>query len=339
METPVLVKIGKLLKLAQDQRGATEAERTIAAEHVQRLLQEHNLTLSEVEAQGGSADTGTREKSLLDRRAMYQYQRQLMRVLADNHFCLHQIHRVFDPEGRSSRSKTKGRYNNRHFLIGRAVNVQATVMTYDYLTEAMRRAADEAGYDVRTAEGKTFLEGTVSRLQERLAARLAARLAEDEARKNSVIAPTGNGSHRELILSDVYGSETDLNNDLLNGFPAGTTAAKRREVEERRMRAQARHEELVAQGEDSTIAWYMVHGYGREEAAALAVSSAKAANARSRPSRAGRGRTQTWTQGDERRYAKVNSSAYRAGRAAGNDIGLDEQVGASARKKLTHRAG
>ena len=46
------------------------AEAAIAAEHVQRLLQEHNLTLSQVEATGGASDEGgKREKVTTERKA------------------------------------------------------------------------------------------------------------------------------------------------------------------------------------------------------------------------------------------------------------------------------
>lgn len=333
--TNVLDKIAKLLALSEG-RGTTEAEASLAAEHVQRLLQDHGLTLAQVEtAQGGlSADAKRVNQNFGDMRAMYLYQRNLMATVADNNFCLHRVVKTFVPcdkwgaaKGRVDGVLVRGYMQNQHSLVGRELNVNVTVQTYRYLMEAIERACP---FDRRSVDGKRFLEGAVARVTERLTERRHQREAEDEARRSAQPA-AGNGSGRELVLSDVYGSEADLNNDTLNNFPPGTTATKRREAVARQAQQQAEHDRLMAEGVDSDVAWYRAYGYGEERAVELSASWKR----RSRRNRGGRGRSQNWTQNDARHHDKINSTAYKAGRVAGDGVGLDNQVGASRRKAIT----
>lgn len=325
----VKVLIGKLLAKAND-KATTEAEAASFAEKVQELLQVHGLTLAQVEAAGGSTDTGQRGKHSTGRKAMYNYQRQLMGALAEMHFCIHQVVEEADEHGRRSK---------RHVLIGRRINVDGTAMLYDYLVTTMRRLVQEAGH----AYGKSgerdlhyWLEGCAVRLCERLQQKRRERERESAAAEAARQASAqGNGTHKELVLTDVYGSEADLNNDTLNNFPPGTTAAKRREAAAVAARQQAKHDELVAGGMDSTEAWYHAYGYGAEQIARyLEMDKADAKRRARRRRRGGRGRTTNFTMGDRKHAQKVNSAAYRAGKAAGDNIGLDTQVGNTKRKAL-----
>jgi hypothetical protein len=201
-----------------------------------------------------------------------------------------------------------------HQLVGREVNVRVTLQTYDYLSSTMNRIADEGRFV--GPKRALFCEGAVSRLCERL-----------RESKREATAPKGNGTGRELVLADVYGTEADLNNDFLNNFPIGTTAAKRREVTERGARHQVEHDRLVAEGVPTTEAWYRAYGYGEK-----LVGLAKRWSRRT----GGRGRSQDWTQSDENRHRRVNSTAYLAGREAGSEIGLDGQLDATTRRRIGH---
>jgi hypothetical protein len=333
MSNNVLRLISKLLAV-RESRGATEAEASLAAERIQDLLQKHNLTLAQVEAAGGESDGDVRrEKRDTGRRAMYNYQRALLAALADNNFCIHRVASSFVPDDSHGRKTTKlingehvtGYYEKRHVLVGRAMNVRVTQDTYDYLLQAMRRAADEAGHAGGMRRTKSdFYDGCVSRLTERLAEKVI------QAKKESERAARGNGTHKELALSDVYGTEADLNNDFLNSFPRGTTAARRRQDEERKARIDAERNRLVAEGLGQVEAWYRAHGYGEERATELANNWER----QQRRARTGRGRSQRWTTGDHDRLRKVNSAEYKAGRSAGGKIGLDSQVGAGSAKKI-----
>jgi hypothetical protein len=199
---------------------------------------------------------------------------------------------------------------------------------YEYLDDTMRRLAVESGIEYRqTQETNFFLEGCSERVIERLVEQRRQReAAEKEA---AATRPQGNGTHKELVLTDVYGNEDDLNNDFLNKWAPGTTAANRRASEQRTMERKARQEQLVRDGYAQDVAFYMSYGYGEQEAIKAAADYIR----RSRRS-GGRGRSQDWTQGDEREYAKRNSASFRAGRVAGESIGLDTQVGRSKRNLL-----
>lgn len=318
--TPIYTRIQKLLALANN-TAATEAEAALAAEHVQRLLQEHNLTLSQVEAEGGSGDGGTREKVTTNDYARYPWQRDLMAALAENSFVLHQVARIRTTKGTGGEELGYTRISRKHMLVGRQINVDTVRRMYEYLCRAVERAAEEAGCGDRS-DRMLFREGAVSRLTERLAERR--REAEEAQHKPA----TGNGTHRELVLTDVYGTEADLNNDALNNYPAGTTAVNRQRAHAKETARQAEEVRLVAEGVEPTEAFYRAHGYGEE----IAKTYAERWNKRSRRG-GGRGRSQGWARSDAE-YRKVNSPSYKAGRAAGGSIGLDGQVGASSTKRL-----
>jgi uncharacterized protein DUF2786 len=316
---PIFNKIRKLLALADASRNSSEAEAQAAALKVQELLQDHGLTLAELEAAGGTTDDTGRRKEATDRRALYAWQRDLMGQLADNNFCLHHVREAkLTRPGHGSRLFT----TKAHVLVGRNLNVNATVAVYDYLLDALDRIAREQGFMSNRRDASAFFEGAVPRL----VSRREKEAAQEAARRN---APTGGNA---LVLSDLYGNEHDLNNDTLNGFPAGTTAARRRERAEQEAARKVEEARLKANGVEAVEAFYLSHGYSPENAKSYAIQyHAK----QDRPTRrGGRGWARGWTKVDENASAKRNSAAYRAGRKAGDEVGLDTQVTAVKTKVL-----
>lgn len=318
----LLLKIKKLMALADNARNSSEAEASAAAEKVQELLQEHGLSMAMVEDAGGSSDSvlDQREKSQTDRRAMYAWQRSLMEALARNNFCFHTIRFIKEFNRGAERKSPK------HFLIGRSINIQVTLATYDYISETIRNLAEQAGYaSSAQKERGYFLEGSVSRLTERLAERRE-QAEQESKRKASAIPGTA------LVLSNVYGTEEDLNNDALNDFPAGTTAARRRDREEKAAARSKKEAELIAGGMEKTEAFYVSHGYPPARAQELANDWNKKQNRRRTSS--GRGWTRSWNTASDRKHSqKVSSQAYGEGRKAGDRVGLDSQVGGSPSRK------
>src|SRR5579859_5695399 len=142
-QTQVFTKIQKLLRLADAARNSSEAEATAAALKVQELLQEHGLTLAQIEASGGESDGAPRTKNLTDRRARYTYQIKLMQHLARNNFCLHHTRKVRNASPLYSQGR--GLTSRNHLLVGRQMNVDATISLYDYLIETVTRLREEAG--------------------------------------------------------------------------------------------------------------------------------------------------------------------------------------------------
>jgi hypothetical protein len=304
----VMAKIAKLLARTDVKRGVTEAEAATAAGMVQAMLQEHGLSLAEVEAAGGSVDDGGRDKRVADRRAVYGWQRKLMRTIAETNFCMHRVRHVV--------GKERGQNSRHHLLVGRKINVDATLAVYDYLSEAMLRLCAEAGIRHGGSDFHAWREGCVDRLTDRLEERAEeARKASEEKAK----AARGNGTHRELMLADVYGTESDLNNDHLCGFAPGTTAVRRAADQRRQDEADKKWADLQEQGVEKWEAWYIAHGYGEEDAKRCSANFRRSSGRRS----SGRGyRGGGWTSADTRR----GSDAYRAGQEAGGKIGLDPQA-------------
>ena len=323
-QSAVIDRISKLLAI-QEARGATEAEAQIAAGHVQRLLQEHNLSMSEVESHGGQ--TSSRKKDdVTIRYADAPFLDRLATSVAETNFCLARISLVTTDRGWRRKVMV---------IVGREVNVLATKQTIAYLMQACQHAMESAGFrmggkDRDPTNARYFLEGMANRIAERLQDLKREREAESAARADAASrAAQGNGTHRELVLSDVYGSEQDLNNDFVNGFPAGTTVGRRRAQEEKEARIQAEYEKLKADGMEWVEAWYRARGYGEQ--------SVEYTHAYHRSSRRGgrsRGYSHGTTGSSQREYKKVNSTAYQNGRKAGSTVSLDQQVGRSATKQI-----
>jgi hypothetical protein len=326
-ENPVLSKIRKLLALADAARNSSEAEAQAAALKVQELLAAHNLTLSEVEQAGGTSDDGARGVVQADRRAMYKWQVDLMAKLADNNFCMHRVSEVEAHDGR------KVRRSKQHVLVGRELNVQVTVATYDYLSEAVKRAANEHGYAHAADTEKDhhiFLSGAVDRLCERLTERRRQQEREQQAAREA--ARAAGGQVNALVLTDVYGSEHDLNLDAMNHLPPGTTAQKRRDAEAKERARQAYEAQMVKDGVEPTEAFYRSHGYSVEHSVAYAARYNRNQRTASRRASRARGYSQSFRQ--TRRDSKYDTAAYRDGVKAGGTIGIDTQVSKSSTKVL-----
>jgi Protein of unknown function (DUF2786) len=317
INSAVLKKIAKLLAM-QEAKGATEAEALIAAGHVQRLLEQYNLTLADVEQHGGVDEGKQRTKDSSLRASLYQPWRvMLMEGIASNSFCLAKGQLVKEGKKRVQRL----------LVIGREINVSSAKLTYNYLSTSLLRIMKEQGFKVTDStgyakEGNYFMEGATRRVIDRLNEQR--RMREAESAKVASQMPT---SSNALVLSDVYGSEADQNNDMLNNFPIGTTAARRRAQADLKAKQDAKYAELIKVGIDSDIAWYQSLGYSVEQANLHATNWKKQQNRQSKQSRRGYGSaSHDWSRRDEAESKKVNSKAFKAGIEVGKKIGLDPQV-------------
>lgn len=322
-ENPIYGKIRKLLALSQNE-GATEAEASAAALKVQELCQDYGLDLAQIGDDPGKE--GRREAGTIDRRAMYSWQQRLMSTLAECNFCLHDIRKE------KIQRRTKVRNSKRHFLVGRKLNVDVVTSLYDYLVGAMKRFAEQDGH----SGSQLFMEGATSRLTDRLKTQKRER-EQEEARRRDEARARGEEVNA-LVVTDVYNSERDLNNDALNGFPAGTTAA-RREKHKTDVRAREEREaELIKSGMDSTVAYYVSHGYEKDRAEALVTESKKNQMKRSKRQRRSSNRwgsgTTSFRRGSSKHAKKYSSPAFQSGMEAGDKISLNRQAGHSESKKI-----
>lgn len=316
------------LKALHDHPGTPEHEAAAAAEAMQRILAEHNLSLAYLETSTTvQAERRTREQH--GRAAMYNYQQNLMKALARNNFCQHWLDEIV------TKSNGKTRRVKRHMLLGRESNVTATKLMYDYLTDTMERVLPYTGMERRGRAAMAWLDGCSDRLVERLDA-LRAKMEEESERRaqeekarsrHPASAPTANAL---IVLSDVYGTEDDLNQDFRYGYEPGTTARKRRERAAKDAARDEKVKTLQATGLPYDVAWAMVTWNWTREKAEEQVKEWKKQRARSE-----RRYQSSWTRADERSHRRKSSAEYAAGRATGDDIGLDGQIDRDDRKTLS----
>lgn len=288
----IVARVKKLLALAGN--NSNEHEASAAAEKAQALMAEYNLELAE----GGETGAAETDRAKADPRleARREWQVTIMRNLAANNFCMH-----WTVERRDVNASGKGKVRNRtwHMLIGRKANVEVTVSMYGYLTDAMARL--NPYQDGRDRSHISWFAGCA----DRLASRLGTLRREAEAASRARRGETPRGSGNDLVLSDVYSSEDDLNNDMRYGYDPGTTARARAEYEAQfSARAAARH------------ASPPVPVVVKPETPAERVR---------------REREEARAEERSRRYwqkieAKTDRHAYGQGSEAGRDIGLDPQV-------------
>lgn len=227
----LIATIRKLTALAENNPNQHEA--SAAAAKVQRLLADHNIEMSQSDLLGSAREQ--RKKTDHDRAAMYNYQRDLMSSIAKNNFCMHFV------ESRVAPSNGKVRKVFRHVLLGRAVNITACILMYDYLVDTFDRLLPYQGVEKRGAAALSWLQGCTQVVTDRLAdkRREMVRQAKEAA------APKERGGNQLTIL-DAISSEDDLNEDALGGLEPGTTAA-------RRAQSQARYEAACASEREKMV--------------------------------------------------------------------------------------
>ena len=336
-------RIRKLLALAND-KGATEAEASLAMEKAQAMMAEANLSFATIEASGQSAgQDAERTKDAFAKRTVYNWHKALMQEIAklNSVYCellyTKLVHtRRFDG------------YN----MIGRAANIASTRVMYEYLTETIERLGREyVGGDPTqffTQSAHLFKDGCAHRIVERLTERHEAALkaqekaaAEQKARANH---PAYAGTGTAVVMRDYYSSEVDLNDDMRRGWAPGTTAQNRRESEERSANARRQYkmrlDAFVAQGYSDDMAFYLAHGYSVETATEFTRPSKPAkdkpetdAQRRKRQAREERNNDRYWDQ-EARRRAAANHPDRLAGRAAGENVSLDQQIDREKRKGI-----
>src|SRR5271166_443754 len=200
-------KIRKLLALAEDGRG-NEHEAAAASAKVQELLAEYNLDMACVTETQDTDPDAIREQAG-DIEVVIDWQGELFAAIARNNFCMRHC------------TEWGGKNVRRYVLIGRRINVRTTIDVYSYLMSAMARLTPYP--DKRTRAHRSWNEGCAARLATRLFdARCQAEAASRTARGER---PRGNGS--DLVLSDVYSTEGDLNRDFHLGLEPGTSARER----------------------------------------------------------------------------------------------------------------
>lgn len=329
-------RIKKLMALADS--ACNENEAALAASHMQRLLQEHNLTRAEVEAKGeespeNSLETAQRERKSHMRSALYKYQRDLMEAIAEGNFCMHFVGQVTvkDKKGtfmgypkqedgtRDYSNPVRCKKARVHEVIGRSENVTATCLMYDYLMDTMNRLLPYEEQARRSEEARMWLEGCAETLVERLKERL-------KGEKPGVKKDQTPGL---VTMKDLLGTEKDLNEDFRRGVEPGTTAKWRREREAEAVRIQTERARLVKEeGKSYHDTWYIARGLPVPKPDPVRVERGSRSN-----------RSGGYSRSDDASWRKEmmeedrkRHPAYQAGKKRGKDIGLGGTLGKSDKK-------
>jgi hypothetical protein len=339
----VAERVRKLLRLAGD-GGATAAEAELAAAKAQELMREYNLTAATLEASGAGAEG--RAKEGVERKAMYEWQRDLMDTIGETNFCL--VKAIQKQQTDRRWGGTTGRYFYAGYeIIGRQSNVAAVQVMFDYLLQTIERLVRETYPDNSQRLSRSAVEfrrGAAERLRERLTERHEAALAEQarKAREADAAArhPAAPGGQAlVVVLQDWAQTEADLNEDFRWGRAPGTTAERRRkneEVAEANRRARdAKVAALVAQGMGEEVARYVAAGFTRERAEELCAPPKPKTDSQRRRERAAEERSyRRWEHQEWAREARTDPLAREAGRRAGDKVSLDDQVDRARRERL-----
>ena len=337
-----LSRVHKLMALAKD-GAATEHEAALALEMAQKIMGEANLTMATLEASGQLGGDGSRRvKDGLESRSPYKWHRVLMAQIAE-------LNSVFC-EVKFKRLAHTSMFDG-YDLIGREANVASTRVMFEYLLQAVERVCKEHLANPSECFGKyanEFKQGCADRLASRLRERHIDNVnrQEREAREAKARAAHPAASQSTavvVVMRDYYATEADLNNDLKLGREPGTTARLRAEQQARAAEAradkEARRDAIVGAnpGINKEVAWYMAHGWAREEAEKILAPKDEKPETEAQK----RKREQREQRADDRNYRRWRSEnnvkysdGYRAGSRAGADIGLDEQVDAKAKRQL-----
>ncbi len=307
-ELEVLKKVQKLMQV----EGRTPEETALYAQKAQDLILAYNLDVSRT---GELSEGGARKKESLVG-GFYEFQRSIWHWVAELNFCLYwsdwvRVERTkFDARTDSySWRNRKWRRERRHTLVGRTVNVQATIAMATYLLEAIERECVDwlgdmrAPGDLRSRRAVSFREGAAENITDRLWARRQEQVSEERRRRREqdAQATASASTSTALTIADVRQFEEDANRDFIMG--EGWSARQRQAREDAARRAREAMEAYTRWAEANP-----------EEAAAKEREREKAERRRApRSTREPREKDRDW-------------GAFSQGESAGARIGLEQQV-------------
>lgn len=323
LNSKIVERIKKLLALAANNPNEHEAQQ--AAAKAQTLLEEHNLDV----AQLGHTAQGRPRKDQKQKGGLYGWQRNLWKAVAELNFC-----HYWSIKGLAAGSTYE------HRILGSNVNVLSTQLMAEYLQGAIEKLAQQWAKEqgmksVFVREAIAYREGMAARIVERLQAARARKIREERAReaerKAAANHPGAAPTTTALTLVDVQQTEADLNNDYLNGWEEGTTAANRAADKARQAAWHAKYQEEQRLHEERLAndpAYAAEHAakekaneeyWAKKEAEWARKDEAKARRHAKNPPKE---RTRKPTPEEERQ----NLAGYWEGRDKGDTVSLDQQV-------------
>jgi hypothetical protein len=343
----VLPRIEALLRLydkgkeSEDVGTLNEAHSALAK--AQELLVAYNLS-ADLVAQG--SEDGVREEQKLTGGAR-QYERDLWNAVAELNFCMYfssgenkvTAYKRERPDG-SKYMHREEKWQPLHRLVGRKVNVMATINMARYLEQAIERLVDERiGMDSAGRrwgrENIVFREGAASTITNKLYQRRREILRDEERKRREAeekaqqAGGAGVSTSTALTVASHAQAEKDANNDHANGWEPGKTASLRAQWQAE----QAAQAEANKRAREAHTRWCEENP---EEARAMAEARRKeeeeAEKREARNAKRRTGREWRWTKADDRR--EEERSYYESGRRAGEKVNIDQQMGGGAKGSL-----
>lgn len=312
----VVRKIQLLLQLGSRSEG-NEVEAAAAMGRAQELLAKYNLDLSTVTDKAVVGGTNTPDDAMAkrdyakgSRSALYQWQRNLVRTIAEANYC--RYWHVKELCGKPERLR------NRHKVLGRAANTTAVLVMVDYLFDTIERLLPEeyAGLGRRSEEASLWREGCATRLAERIEAKAAEMRKADYATQGEAAYSTA------VAIRNVASQEEVGNYDFLYGKGAwaareARVASYSKQLEESRVAQEKRDAAELAELEAKLALETPEQKARREKKEAKEQEAAYRRSAR------------YWDAQDrksERQESRRRSSAFVQGSRTGDKIGLDGQL-------------
>jgi hypothetical protein len=199
-------RIAKLLRLASN--NSFEREAVAATERAYALMEEHNLTMAQIDAHG-SGDERLQESFHGDYRGQ-TWARSIWAGVAQLNFSMYaymSAERVqrYERTADGQIEKRPMREVDEHLIVGTESNVASTKVMVEYLIATVERLAGQECYGAR--EQHAFKIGCADRLYDRL---ITLRREREQASRKEQQAASGNLP----VLADVYTAHLAANEAL-----------------------------------------------------------------------------------------------------------------------------
>jgi hypothetical protein len=290
----IVRKIQLLLNLGN--KATNENEAALAMGRAQELLAKYNLdmaTIKAAEVEGGTApQKEKREQTKIDRSAMYKWQRDLCRSIAEANYCWYWVAEMLEDEERVSAGKSYRHKVKRHMILGKESNVAAVMCMYGWLAELIEDLCPYRNKERNSKSGVSWKEGCAERLGERIRQKAYA-MQNPAPSANTEVKETG------LMIRSLVKTEYEANYDAWYGEGAFARAMAARDRWKEQRAAEPAPEKSAAEKEKEAKAskrWW--EKYQRQQ---------------------------------QRELARKDIKAYNAGREVGEEISLGERLAGAAR--------
>jgi hypothetical protein len=326
----VVRKIQLLLQLAERAKG-NETEAAAAMGKAQELLAKYNLDLTTVQDKVVAGGTNTpddamakRDYAKVSRSAMYQWQRKLVKAIAEANYCKHWVEEVYEekyipPSKRKYGTEDEAKQEikvKRHKLLGRTANTMTVLLMVDYIMDTIERLLPYPQAERLSRSANSWREGCSDRLIERIQEKA-------EAMKTADYASQGEAAYSTAIAVRNMATAEEIGNyDFLNGHGAWARKLARQAEsaaywERAALAREEREQKELAELEAKLALETPEQKARREKKEVKDAERRQASNER------------YWDRQDrkaDREAARRDHSAYNHGSRTAEKIGLDAQL-------------